>query len=433
MSDPVTFTADRQGEQSDEARTNGALQDFIRDCTVDTAIYLESCIHCGLCAEACQFYVQTGDPRYTPVWKLEPFKQAYKREAGPFSFFYKALNLKHRVTVDELEAWQHLLYDACTLCGRCSLVCPMGIDVASLIGMARHGMHRAGLVPKDLYALAQRAEDTGSPLGATPELFRETLNRLASEHSIDIPLDRAEADVLVTLSAAEISDYPESIVAMARVMNHAGYDWTYSSNGFEATNFGMLSGNTDWQRDMSMNLINAAIACKAGTVVVPECGHAYGAFRWQAANMYGEPLPFRVLHIAELMAEAMEQGNLRVTPVEQSASFHDPCQVSRRGGATQAPRTVLKQLGVELHELPGGGELNWCCGGGGGVMQIGRADELRYAAFRLKIDQVEQAGADRLYTSCNNCRLNFSDCGEHFHWDTRADSLLELVADNLAD
>ena len=62
-------------------------------------------MHCGLCAEVCPFYVQTGDPKYTPIWKLEPFKQAYKREAGPLSFFFKLFNLKHKVTVEELEEW----------------------------------------------------------------------------------------------------------------------------------------------------------------------------------------------------------------------------------------------------------------------------------------------------------------------------------------
>ena len=30
----------------------------------------------------------------------------------------------------QLQEWQQLLYDSCTVCGRCSLMCPMGIDIA---------------------------------------------------------------------------------------------------------------------------------------------------------------------------------------------------------------------------------------------------------------------------------------------------------------
>ena len=52
-----------------------------------------------------------------------------------------------------------------------------------------------------------------------------------------------------------------------------------------------------------MKLIDAAVACGAKTVVLPECGHAYTALRWMGANMYGKPLPFRVLHISEFLAE----------------------------------------------------------------------------------------------------------------------------------
>ena len=36
------------------------------------ASYFNSCVHCGLCAEACLFYTETGDPKYTPIHKLEP-------------------------------------------------------------------------------------------------------------------------------------------------------------------------------------------------------------------------------------------------------------------------------------------------------------------------------------------------------------------------
>ena len=34
------------------------------------ASYFNSCVHCGLCAEACLFYTETGDPKYTPIHML---------------------------------------------------------------------------------------------------------------------------------------------------------------------------------------------------------------------------------------------------------------------------------------------------------------------------------------------------------------------------
>jgi Fe-S oxidoreductase len=423
---------DQQGEVPDAERSAKAVQAFLRDMTRSAATYMESCIHCGHCAEACHFYVTSGDAQYTPIWKLKPFQQVYQREAGPFAWIYKAFNLKHEVTADQLRRWQELLYDSCTMCGRCTLACPMGIDIAGLVGQARHGMFAAGLVPHELRAVAERAEREGSPLGATPKVLKERIEWLSDEHQVEIGLDRPQADILVTLSSIEIMKYPASLVALARILNRMGASWTIRSDGYEATNFGLFSGNLEWQRDMSLRIIRAAVAGGAKTLLLPECGHAYSAMRWQGANAYGGSLPFRVLHVSEFLAEAVREGRLGLEPMKGSVTFHDPCQVSRRGGATSAPREVLAALGADLREMPPAGDANWCCGGGGGVVTLHRADEQRYRAFEIKMAQVEATGAERLATSCSNCRLSFDDGAAHYAWGRKTESLLELVANHLA-
>jgi len=309
----------------------------------------------------------------------------------------------------------------------------MGIDIATLISQARHGMFAAGLVPHELWAVAERAEREGSPLGATPKVFKERIEWLADDYEVEMPLDRPEAEVLVTFSSIEIMKYPQSLVATAKILNRGGWSWTLSTKGYEATNFGLLSGNAGWQRETTLKLIKAAIACNAKILVLPECGHAYTALRWMGANVYGQPLPFRVLHISEFLAEGVQTGRIKLKKLAKSVTFHDPCQVSRRGGAVAAPRVVLEALGVELRETQDHGSLNWCCGGGGGVVTIHRADELRYKAFEIKMRQLDATGADIAATSCANCRQTFDDGQAHFKWDRTMHSLLELVAENLGD
>lgn len=424
---------DRQGDLTDDERVTKAMAHFAKNFGTTAAAYLDACVHCGMCAEACHYYVATGDPKYTPIWKLEPFKQAYKREAGPLAPLFRMLGLKKKVTIEQLEEWQHLLYDSCTVCGRCSLICPMGIDIAALIGMARHGMFKAGLIPHELHAVAERAHVDGSPLGVTPKSFEDRVEWMGDEHDVEMNIDQDQADVLAVMSSIEIQKYPEAMAATAKILNAMGESWTFRTDGFEATNFGMMSGNTDWQKATSMRIIDAAIKVGAKMVLLPECGHAYMALRWMGANIYGKPLPFKVQHVSEYLADALNSGKLKVKNVDKSVAFHDPCQVSRRGGATQAPRDILKHLGVDFREMQNGGDYNWCCGGGGGVVTINRANELRYKVFELKMEQVEATEADALLSSCANCRQTFDDGQEHFDWKYTAESLLELVAENLEE
>jgi Fe-S oxidoreductase len=418
-------------ERAREERVAAAMRAFVQDFTREAAVHMDACVRCGHCSHACHFYVSTGDPKYTPINKIEPFLHAYRRTAAPWAPLARLFGADKAVTLQELERWQELIYDACTMCGRCTLVCPMGIDIAALIARARHGMFAAGLVPQDLGAVAERAELEMSPLGATPKVLKERIAWLEQEHGIRVPLDAPRAAVLVTLSSIEIMKYPSALVAIARVLEHVGESWTISTHGYEATNFGLLSGNRDWQRDMSERVIGAAIACGARTVVLPECGHAYGALRWEGANVHGAPLPFEVLHISEYLAELIDSGRLRLEPLGKSLTFHDPCQVSRRGGAVAAPRKVLAALGVELRELGDHADAAWCCGGGGGVLAIQRADELRRGAFRIKMAEIDATGAELVATSCANCRQSFDDGKVQFKWDKSVHSLLEMVAGQL--
>lgn len=421
----------RELDRVSERRVGAAMRAFVQDFTREAAVHIDTCVRCGHCSHACHFFVSTGDPKYTPINKLEPFLHAFRRTAAPWAQLARLLGFAKPVTFDELERWQELIYDACTMCGRCTLVCPMGIDIAALIGRARHGMYAAGLVPQDLGAMAERAEREVSPLGVTSQGLRERLALLTEEHGVVFHVDAAEADILVTLSSIEILRYQQSLLALARVLEHAGVRWTISSQGYEATNFGLLSGNYEWQREMSERVIGAAIACRAKTVLVPECGHAYGALRWDGANVHGAPLPFEVLHVSEYLAALVDAGRLRLKPLAKSLTFHDPCQVSRRGGAAQAPRRVLAALGVELRELDDHADTAWCCGGGGGVIAIKHADDLRHSAFRIKMREIEATGAELAATSCENCRQTFDDGQTHFGWSRSMHSLLELVAAQL--
>jgi len=410
-----------------------ANQEFVAAVSRDTAFQLDACVHCGQCAEACHFYLATNDPRYTPIYKLQPMLKAYRRERAPFSFLTKALGLAPpEATAQELTDWSELLYDSCNLCGRCTLACPMGIDIAGLVRRAREGMSAAGFAPPDLYKAAQRALDSGSPIGVGWVALKRQIEIQEQETGIKIPVDVVGADYLVILSSMEIIGFSEIIGALARIFKQAGVSWTIPSTGFEATNIGVQIGSRDIAAALVARVVEAAERLKVKYVISPECGHAYSALRWEGPNLLGRPYPFKVVQIMELLDQLVREGRLRTRGKDaRRLTFHDPCQLVRRGGLTGASHRLMNGVNEHYVELSGDGATSFCCGGGGGVSAIHRAEPIRFAAFDCKKREIEATGAEALVTSCSNCRNVLEEAIEQYAMDMPVLGLTELVAQYL--
>lgn len=417
-------------QMTDEQRVDTARETFIRKLDRQMAVELESCIHCGHCASACHFFVPSGDPKYVPIRKLDLLKRVYRRELSPLRWLHRLYT--DDISVAELHEWQELVYDSCTECGRCTMVCPMGINIASMVNVMRQGLARSGIMPAELMAMEQEQGEHGSLFGLGPEQMQGAITQL-QESGIDIPLNLDQADVLVTTSVIDLILFTDALIATARIMNHLGLRWTLRSDGYEASNFGLLSGCERVQKTASERIIDAAQACGAKTVIIPECGHAYPSLRWEAANEHGEKLPFEVLAISEFLGREVKSGRLKLNKLgsNRQVTFHDPCKLARHSGSIDEPRWVLEAIGLDLHELDSGRELNWCCGGGAGVFLINSAADLRQKAFEIKREQVEATGADSVVSSCGSCRLNFMNGAMKSGWDKDIESLVELVAEAL--
>ncbi len=408
------------------------LQGFIEQVDRPTAAFFEACVRCGMCAHACLFYTETGDPKYTPIYKLEPLRRVWEREYTLFGRLKKWLGLSKPVTEAELKAWEPLVYDSCTLCGRCSLMCPVGNDITYMVRRAREGMVAAGVAPDGLKQAAVRAVKIGSPMGVQLPAFKTQVAKAEKETGLTIPLDQEGAEYLLVLSSAEIIQFSEIIPAAARIFHAAGVSWTLASDAFEGTNTGIQIGSSDIAAVLLNRIVRAAERLKVKYVISPECGHAYTALRWEGPNLIGRPYPFKVIHIVELLDALRAAGRLKTEGREdEKLTFHDPCQLVRRGGVVEPPRNLLKMVASNFVEMEDPGLLNWCCGGGGGVSSNERADELRLKVFSRKKAQLDQLGVHTLVTACSNCRNMLEDGLEHHRMDIKVVGLTEMVAEHL--
>jgi Fe-S oxidoreductase len=403
---------------------------------IDTpiALFFSSCTHCGMCATSCLFYTETENPAYTPINKVEPMRRVWEQEYTLIGRIKKALGLSKPVTEAELEEWSEYAYNACSMCGRCTMVCPVGNDITYMIRKMREGLAAAGYAPEGLVAATTRAIEIGSPMGVKLPALQAQARHVEKDIGIEIPFDVEGAEYMMLMSSMEIMNYPEYLSAVAKIFKQAGKSWTISSEAFEATNSGIQIGVSDIAAELVNRIVTAAEKLKVKTVISPECGHAYTAIRWEGPNLIGRGYPFKVRHILEVLDEFRDQGLLKTEGLEDAKmTFHDPCQLVRRGGVIEQPRNLLKMVASNFVEMSDHGQMNWCCGAGGGVSANEDAAELRMTAFKRKKHQLDELNVDTLVTACANCRIQIEEGLEENEMDIPVVGLTEMLAEHLVE
>lgn len=415
---------------TDPERVKIAKKVMINKIDRGLALDLEACVSCGYCTEACHFYQSTHDPKYSPSRKLDLLRKVHARETSAFAPVKRLFTPD--ITIDDLKEWQELVYDSCTECGRCSMICPMGVNTARGVNVMREALFEAGLAPLELQAVAQEQAGRGTVFGVGSNELLAAVKQI-EEQGTAIPVDLPQADVMLITSVIDILLYQDAFVGSAKILNHLGVKWSLRTAGFEGANFGLLSGSEDLQKLASMRLIDEALQIGAKIVLVPECGHAYPAMRWDARLDDGQPLPFEVMAVSEYVGQQIQNGNLKLTRGDPShrVTYHDACKLARHGGVMTEPRTALKALGVDFVDTVPTAEQNWCCGGGAGAFLINRAEGLRHQAWQIKREQVEATGAQTVAVSCGSCRLNFMAGAEKDKWPVKIESVVAMVAKQL--
>ena len=398
------------------------------------AAFFSSCVNCGMCADACLFYTEAGCPARTPINKTEPLRRIWQQEYTLLGRIGKLLGLNKPIDHDFLKRWEKLVYDSCTLCGRCSMVCPVGIDITSMIRKTREGMAAAGHAPEGLIGATKRAVEIGSPMGIKLPALLAVIAHVEKDSGLKIPVDVEGAEYMLLLSSMEIMNFPEFIEAIAKIFDKAGASWTISTEAFEATNSGIQIGVSDIAAELVQRIVDAAEKLKVKTVISPECGHAYMAIRWDGPNLIGKPFNFKVRHILEILDDFRKDGRLKITGKEsQKLTYHDPCQITRRGGVIDQPRNLINTFADNFVEMPDAGKMNWCCGAGGGVGSNERADELRLKVFQRKKDQLDEIKPDAIISACSNCRIHIEDGLEEYNMEIPLMSLTETLAEHLEE
>ncbi|MCL4395702.1 MAG: (Fe-S)-binding protein [Chloroflexi bacterium] len=390
---------------------------------------LEVCARCGICAEACHYYVAEPELKHVPAYRAEQLRKVTRRKHDFFGeHFPKWVNAQD---LDEpmLERMAEMAFSECTLCRRCTFNCPMGVDTPLMMRAIRAMATASGKAPELLVMLADAAIEKGEH----PEIFKDLfvqqigemekqLQAMVGDPGARITVDRKGARVLYVALAGAHTILPPAAIFWA-----AKEDWTLSI--FEAANYGVFLGDTARAKKIAQRIIDEAKRLEVEEVIVAECGHACAALVWDAPNWFQEQFPFRMRSIVELVAEYVKQGRLKLDPTAnpEPITYHDSCNLARTSGIYEEPRQILREVTTDFREMTPHGLENYCCGGGGGLVALPEYEDKRMAAGRPKAEQIRKTGAQIVVAACENCRLQLGDLNSFYGLDVKVSALADLV------
>ncbi len=422
------------------SRLSGLNQDDLRALEADllarldfaATAYANTCVHCGLCADSCHYFLTDSEYQSVPAYKLNLVARVIRRRKGNGS---EPSDILDRQTVDE---WIDCLFGRCSLCNRCGINCSTGINISQLIRLGRSALASAKLVPPELQATVDTAVNTGNNMGITKAEWLDTVEWLTEELRTEtgdptatIPLDKQGANVLYALNPREVKFFPLSLLATAKIFHLAGESWTFSQDYYDVTNYALFSGDDEVGGVLSERLYATALKLGCRILVLGECGHGFNSSRWEAPQWLAKRPEMKVISVLELVKNYIEEGRIKLdrNHVTKRVTVHDPCNLVRLGGIIEEQRVILRQAVSDFVEMTPNRAQNFCCGGGGGQLSMTRYAKRRLAVGKIKAEQIKKTGAKIVATPCHNCVDQLSELNREYKLGVEIKTVCEIVAD----
>lgn len=326
---------------------------------------------------------------------------------------------------------------SCTLCNRCTFDCPMGLRMDEVVRAARSVQAARGLTPEVLKEGVASALETGNVSMIPKEEFVETVEWLEEElqgeledESFRFPIDLKGADYVFLPNPREINVTPMQFMANAKMLHALGKPWTVGSELSDVTNWGYFVGDPDATRRIALRVTEAVEALEARFLVLTECGHGFKVYGRDLERWIGRKPKFQVASILQLVAEGIREGKLRMDPAKNPGrtTYHDPCNLGRKGGVYEEPREILRACVTEFVEMWPNREAGWCCGGGGGVDRVPEMASVRLDVSRVKAEQIRRTGASVVATGCLSCQSTLNESKKHHGLDVEIFTVVQLAS-----
>ena len=379
-----------------------------------------ACIMCNRCQEVCPAY-NTG--KVLSPAALEINKRYFLNYEG-----VQLANGEASATpLTEFAISPEAVW-ACTACGACIDICPVGNEpMRDILDIRRSLVLMENEFPEQLQTAFRGMERSLNPWNIPPS------DRLAWAEGLQVPTveDNPDFDILWWVGCAPATEVraQKTARALAEILNHAGVNFAVLGELEQCSgDSARRAGNEFLFNELALANVELLNEFNPKQILTT-CPHCLHTLQNEYPAFGGN---YQLIHHTQFINELAASGKLRLQPgpVEQ-ITFHDPCYLGRQNQIVKAPRQVLETIQAQVIEMPRSGRKSFCCGAGGAQMwKEEAAGHERVSANRFR--EAVATGAGTLAVGCPFCMVMLTDAGKEGNSDFAIQDMAEIVAGRLA-
>ncbi len=377
-----------------------------------------ACIQCFRCQEVCPAY-NTG--KILSPAALEINKR-YHLKNGDTDV--PMLNL-----ISEEAVW------ACTSCGACVDICPVGNEpMRDILDIRRNLSMMESQFPKQLETAFKGMERNQNPWNVSQS------ERMKWAEGLNVPTieQNPEPEILWWVGCAPATDAraQKTAQAFAKILNAAGVNFAVLGRNESCTgDSARRAGREDIFFAMASQNVEILNEVKPKRIITT-CPHCLHTIKNEYPAFGGN---YEVVHHTHFINELVGTGkiSLEVDKEQFTVTFHDPCYLGRHNKITDAPRDALKSTGALTIEMPRNSAKTFCCGAGGAQMWkeeeqgTARVNTTRFAEAKAALQAAPSAGAGTVAVGCPFCMSMMTDASNADGGEIQVKDVAEIVVERM--
>jgi Fe-S oxidoreductase len=386
-----------------------------------------SCMGCGDCG----YSIRPAVDRYLVC----PVKESKGEESFEIDFSRGRMNVLKSILVGQIPLSKKLaewVYE-CSECGNCTEVCHMThnenimlptcnwIDHVKVWEALRKDLVEAGFAPLDRHD--NLIEYINNDKMKNP--YGEEKDK-KFEWTKEFPEINNQGELMFFSGCTMPLRQVDTLKSMMKIIKTTGKEIAISKNEWCCGSIALRIGDEKSLTELIKHNIGE-FKEKGAKTLFTACAGCFRTWKKDYPELLGEPLPFEVKHVTEILIELLNNNQIPFKSEEGEkvkVTYHDPCHLGRHMDLYKIPREIISKIpGVELVEMKRNRKNAWCCGAGGGVKS--QFPDLAKEISKERIMEAIESGADVLTTSCPFCIENFLDSYEEL--DSEIQDKIKLI------